>query len=386
MLCALIFKKSIKRYWNVKWQVNCVRKEFFYFIEKNNLREKRNMIDVYYRFDKNVVGALEIKFKLHFTKSEDKISTIKESCACATGLKSSNINNEKGYVSFFLFDEFVPLNKVYCDNTSVSIGTSFKGLMLWNWEKYPMALITGGIGQGKSNQMRYILSGLMSKKLSIYCVDGKGVDYIFYKNYFESYLNMKNNTVEDVINLIKIFHLQMKNRYELMEKLALEKNKKDGKIISFTFDTFNLEPVFLLLDEYNAIYTLASKNERIELDKYIGIIITLGRQAGFNIIYTTQRADATLIGGANRDNIKFKAVLGSASTESYKMMFDDKSGQLQPLRVGNAWVSMSDEVSMISIPFFDNVEGVNSDEVDVNVMPFTDDIEGACANETTLNE
>lgn len=85
----------------------------------------------------------------------------------------------------------------------------------------------------------------------------------------------------------------------------------------------NLEPNFLIFDEYVAYMEMLSAKENMAVMNKLKQIVMLGRQAGFFIILACQRPDAKYLQDGIRDQFNFRVALGRMSELGYSMMFGD---------------------------------------------------------------
>ncbi|MEG0408804.1 MAG: FtsK/SpoIIIE domain-containing protein [Bacilli bacterium] len=342
-------KKLIKEHVEELWEdwriVNEIRKTCFYYVEKD-IQDRGTLICTYKKNNQ----CIFVKVKFEKKATETTYEQFKETVAQHTSYNCSEMKFKKGYGEFYIITNFAPLYDYKVNNECVSVGTGIEGLLLWNWTEYPHALIVGDTGSGKSVYVRYILNGLFKGGHDVWCIDGKVIDYSVCKTFFEHYEPNQANK-EPILKLIRKFDWQMRKRYEDMAKLG----------ITSYLDSDELKPVFLLIDEYLVLVEqFESKanskteiSERKELENLIKNITLLGRACGYILILTMQRADAKYIGGAIRDNFLLRVALGDASSESYRMMFNQS---VKGFDKGHAWCQLANKLDVIAIPFYKSIE------------------------------
>ncbi|MEG0978033.1 MAG: FtsK/SpoIIIE domain-containing protein [Bacilli bacterium] len=320
------------------WRIiNEIRKTCFYYVEKDV--QQRGTLKCKYKLTKE---CIYVRCKFEKKATESTYEQFKETVQQHTSYNCSDMIFNKGYGEFCIIMDYPPLYEYCSDNCSVSIGTGLNGLVKWDWTEYPHALIVGETGQGKSVYIRYILNGLFASGHEVWCIDGKAIDYSLYKDYFEFY-EPNQNDKEPIMKLVRKFDWQMRQRYEEMALLG----------ISSYLENAEMKPEFLLIDEYLVLIEQCEpKTERKELEALIKNITLLGRACGFNLIITMQRADAKYITGAIRDNFMLRVLLGSASPESYRMMFNEG---LKGFEKGKGWCQLATQREVIAVPFYKTI-------------------------------
>lgn len=348
MFYLLIKKKSIKQYWRMKSDVNEVRKVMEPFSDKDK-NGRIDTMDVRYKMQEN---SIELKFKFQNIKITDRlIDNFRDGVRIQTGLNVTEIQSKRHWMYLTLFEAPIPQYRTAYTNGSVSVGTGINGLVMWNYDSSPHMLFIGETGTGKSTAIRYLLSSLLKAGLSIWCIDGKIVDYNIYQHHFERYVT--NEDVEKVASMISDFYQDMQKRYVMMQTKQVDDYRKiDG-----------MKPKFLLIDEHVSVITRIeselTKERAKTIKAMLGDVARKGRASGNQVIFSMQRPDVKFIDGEMRDNIQFRMVLGSASKESYLMAFGD--GSLRGLNQGNAWYKQGLEMSVLSIP---NYTEIRLDEVE----------------------
>lgn len=288
-----------------------------------------------------------VKVKVRFDKKAGEIvyNKFKEDVQNYTH-NTSDYEYKRGYGYFYIILDYKPLKKIVVNRHSVSIGTNYGGLYLWEFVKNPHALIVGDTGQGKSTELYYLISGLYKEKYEIYLIDGKTIDFNDCQNAFYKYIafDNKEKNYEEIINFIIDFKDDMYARLELMKKMGIKNYMKSKELM----------PVFLIFDEYLVVTDGLDKKMKDRIKTEIGTIVRTGRACGFFVVLTMQRADSEFITTSIRDNFKLKLVLGEASDISYQMMFE--SQEFKGFPVGKGWVKQGNKLDVLHVPLYEQVE------------------------------
>lgn len=174
-------------------------------------------------------------------------------------------------------------------------------------------LIIGQTGSGKSYCLYNLILQMLTKQkeYELYIADPKysGL-YTLGKKINESRVA---SSVEEIINLLRIFQNRMERRKQEFSKKLLLKLDSD-------FKDFELTPIFLIIDEYSsfrASLTRYDKKTRDYVDEVIGNVVREGRQLGCFCIIAQQQSNATNLPTEIRENMPFKIILGMAERQTY---------------------------------------------------------------------
>lgn len=339
LITWIIFKMKGKTFDDVKERyriVNEVRRTCLYYCEKD--KQLRVTLSCAYKMKDYVIT---IRLRFHKKAKKQDYENFRETLETHT-CNVSAITYKKGYAYFSVILENPPLYEFESSRVDVSIGTGSKGLFKWDWVSYPHMLVIGETGQGKSVFMRYVLNGLFSYGHEVWCIDGKVIDYAKFENSFKTYVPNSATDKKKILDVILRFRAYMKKRLEDMQKLGIYEYQENE----------DLQPKFLLIEEWIAIVETMTKEERKIFDECITEIALLGRATGYILIGTLQRGDVKFISGALRDNFMVRVVLGTASADSYKMMFEKV---LTGFKKGVAWCMLGNQLHVIRIPFFKEI-------------------------------
>lgn len=190
----------------------------------------------------------------------------------------------------------------------------------WDFVQMPHALIQGGTGSGKTLFLLSLVYSFLKLHAKVTIVDPKKLDlsYLEYVPSLEDRVFYARGGIE---RAVREFHDEMEERAEEMRRLS---NGQSG----LNYADLGLQPHFLIFDEYVAflsIYTRSQKDfqAKDELLRLLKRVLLLGRQAGFFLICTMQRADAEYFPDGMRDQFGLRVALGANSSQGYRMVFGD---------------------------------------------------------------
>ncbi|HBJ9162213.1 hypothetical protein [Listeria seeligeri] len=193
------------------------------------------------------------------------------------------------------------------ENYQIELMKNFR----WNIAKTPHALIVGGTGGGKTFFLFTILINLlkMGAKVSIYDVK-------------RSALASLNDTLPGVFVEGNKIIQNMRETYEAMiNRFNAIRSREDYKA-GEDFRYYKLKPVFVIIDEFVALQQgFVKKEDKEKFGYYLRQIVLMGREAGYFLILTTQRPDASFMPGDVRDQLGLRIALGRMSSDGYNMAF-----------------------------------------------------------------
>lgn len=271
------------------------------------INQRNNQIKIYIYLD----GS---KFQEKYVELNEKLELVYDKRIVV----DKYIENEHQVYVLKRFDEKERINFENIDEEDYSI--RFMKNMYWNFRKEPHALITGGTGSGKTYLLYYVIKEILRKGHNIKIIDPKNSDLSQFVKIDE---NLVATHKEDIIKAIKEANYEMENRYVYMNTYT-DKFGED-------FKAYNMSAYFLVIDEYSAFNSTLDAKEKKEVDGLIKNLVLKGRQAGVNIIFTTQRPDANVIDGAIRDQLHFRLGLGKMSKDGYRMLFPEENSSFQEL-------------------------------------------------------
>lgn len=332
-----IRKKSFKDFMTRKRIVNEVRKTCRDYSEKDNQNRKTLKC-----WTAQLENAVRVRVRFNKKATENEYTKFKDTIEIHTSVTTA-LQKEKGFLYFDVLVSLQPKYEFEGSRTTVSIGTGFDGLTMWDWVQYPHCLVVAETGQGKSVFVRYLLLGLFTSQTQVWLVDGKMVDYYAYRDKFDRYISNEVSNIEQVLEFVHEFRLAMLERQQKLKTLGLT---------NFA-DEPSMNSRLLILEEYIVLLDCMNKKQREAFEEDIRAILLLGRAMGFDVLVTMQRGDTAYIKGAMRDNFMCRVLLGSFSDTSSRMMFDTP---LKSLEVGKAWIQQGDRIEVTAIPYYGSLD------------------------------
>lgn len=332
-----IRKKSFKDFMTRKRIVNEVRKTCRDYSEKDNQNRKTLKC-----WTAQLENAVRVRVRFNKKATENEYTKFKDTVEIHTSVTTA-LQKEKGFLYFDVLVSLHPKYEFEGSRTTVSIGTGFDGLTMWDWVQYPHCLVVAETGQGKSVFVRYLLLGLFTSQTQVWLVDGKMVDYYAYRDKFDRYISNEVSNIEQVLEFVRDFRMAMLERQQKLKTLGLT---------NFA-DEPSMNSRIMILEEYIVLLDCMNKKQREAFEEDIRAILLLGRAMGFDLLVTMQRGDTAYIKGAMRDNFMCRVLLGSFSDTSSRMMFDTP---LKSLEVGKAWIQQGDRIEVAAIPYYGSLD------------------------------
>lgn len=276
---------------------------------------------------------IHLKFYKNGGKYTDKVADVDSALESLFSMKIKNKEDNINFVYYiFEIEQENKLSKIIFEERYSAEPIAITDKIDWDFRKNPHALIAGVTGGGKSSFLNYILFELMRRKANIYIIDIKNSDL----TKLAKRLELSNaNEVEKILELTNLVVEKMEERYKIIS------NDFDNMESDFT--TYNWEPIFLIADEIGSLGTGYSKLEKEQIKKInfnIGIIAKKGRQAGVNLIVSTQQMNSNNISTETRDQLGLRVLLGNGKSENIKMVFGEIENKLDilPNEPGNGYI------------------------------------------------
>lgn len=189
----------------------------------------------------------------------------------------------------------------------------------WDFINDPHLLVAGGTGGGKTVLLRSILKCLAAIGVADIC-DPKRADFVT----MADLPAFQNRIVFEKVDIIAKFENAitiMYARYDFIRKEMKRLGHKDmGK-----FYDYGLEPYFFICDEYNALMSSLSYQERDIVENAFTQYILLGRQVGCNTIIAMQKPSADDLPTKIRSNMMHHISVGRLDDGGYMMLFGDEN-------------------------------------------------------------
>lgn len=297
---------------------------------------------VYYR---NRKGKIEITFRLDGSRCHERFLYMTDHLSAMFDMEVTEAKRRTWYMVYTLED--VSKSRLYLGKDEIVYGKNeiplMKGIS-WNFKRAPHALVTGITGGGKSFFLQYLINSLETMDVSIKIIDPKRADLYNLHNL----LGDENvaYAAGRIMRLLREAVEEMEERYAGME----------GKPFGTDYESMGFQPQFIIFDEFVAfIQTVDRAEERKKLLGYLAQIVLKGRQAGVFLIFATQRADASCLPGAIRDNLGLRVSLGALEMVGYRMTFGDVDRSLEKFGPGHGYVFISGVTGTVRefyAPFF----------------------------------
>ncbi|HEP3126684.1 TPA: cell division protein FtsK [Streptococcus pyogenes] len=189
----------------------------------------------------------------------------------------------------------------------------------WDFINDPHLLVAGGTGGGKTVLLRSILKCLATIGVADIC-DPKRADFVT----MADLPAFRGRIVFEKVDIIAKFENAitiMYARYDFIRKEMKRLGHKDmGK-----FYDYGLEPYFFICDEYNALMSSLSYQERDIVENAFTQYILLGRQVGCNAIIAMQKPSADDLPTKIRSNMMHHISVGRLDDGGYMMLFGDEN-------------------------------------------------------------
>lgn len=242
----------------------------------------------------------------------------------------------------------------------------FSDRYVWNFRTSPHGLITGITGSGKTFLFAYLIIVFLKIRASFRIIDPKRADLAYLEKYFGKDVVFERSQAMRIL----------REAYDFIDERMTAFKQRDDYKWGEDYSYYGVKPFFIVLDEAAAFVATLDKKLKEEYDKYVVKIILEGRQAGVFIIFAMQRADTGFISGALRDQLGLRMVLGQASNDAYKMVFDDSGKGLVLEDVNNGFVKDLKMLKPIEfqtpyldidfIPVLESLIGYKADKVDLD--------------------
>lgn len=278
----------------------------------------------------------------------------------------TKINWEMGFISY----EFLSNNlskRISFEKVSASDGkiTLMNGVV-WEYDKLPHMLITGGTGGGKTYFIYALLYALVQEG-RVHIADPKMADLAEFAN-FKAFKGLVVHDKADILEMVK-------EAVELMDKRYIYMKQQDNYTVGKNYRYYGMEPEFIIIDELSAFVSVLSSMEDMQFQDTLTPLVLKARQAGVYFIGATQRPDANTLPGQIRDNLLCRVSLGRLSPIGYEMTFPDSKDKAFVNKdvIGRGYIDIG---TGIPIEFYSPLVNKKFDFVEhfknIPPMPFTD--------------
>lgn len=208
-------------------------------------------------------------------------------------------------------------------NNSIQLDTE----KIWHYNTSPHALVAGATGSGKTYMLYYLMLQHAQHGAEIYVLDPKRSDLSSLIHFIPEGHNHIAMTPNQICSVLRKINDEMNSRYE--------KYFSNTTQMGVNYEHFNLQPIVIYFDEI-AAFMEEDKKLGKEADAYLKQLLFKGRQAGIQVVLSTQKPSAEAIPTAIRDQIGLRIALGKMSKAGYKMTLGDDWEELPSAETGIA--------------------------------------------------
>ncbi|HFJ5518487.1 TPA: FtsK/SpoIIIE domain-containing protein [Enterococcus faecium] len=269
----------------------------------------RSFPKIYYRMDH---GLVHILVEITLGKYQEQLLHLEKKLE--SGLYCELVEKElkDSFVEYTLLYDTIA-NRIAIEEVTVENGAmKLMKNVFWEFDALPHLLIAGGTGSGKTYFLLTMIEALLQSRANLFILDPKNADLADLETVMDQVYYQK----EEISACVNDFYERMLERSTEMKKLP---NYKTGENYAY----LDLEPNFLVFDEYVAYFEMLSTKESMEVMSKIKQIVMLGRQVGFFLILACQRPDAKYLQDGIRDQFNARIALGRMSELGWSMMFGD---------------------------------------------------------------
>lgn len=188
-------------------------------------------------------------------------------------------------------------NKIITNYNPISI---YPGVV-WNIVGEAIhTLIIAPSGAGKTMFLFYLIGMLLKRGHMVYVVDAKNSAFGMFCRHIG--LQVATNT-QEVVKMLKALVGEMQEIYAT--------HFADGEAsVDADFSTLSIKGHFLVFDEVLSVLSSAGKKEKTEIESLLGQLALLGRAAGFGLVITSQKLNATDLSKNITEQCQTRIILG----------------------------------------------------------------------------
>lgn len=160
-------------------------------------------------------------------------------------------------------------------------------------------LLIAPTGAGKTRLLTYLGIMALKRKHKLYVIDAKNSDFGMIFRYAGVPVATK---IKEIIQMLTEFVQKMEKRYSILYPA----NGSKG----LDFREKGLPGQILIFDEILSVLLFADKKDKAEIERLLGQIALKGRAAGFAVIFTAQKLNATDLCKAITDQCQTRIILG----------------------------------------------------------------------------
>lgn len=176
--------------------------------------------------------------------------------------------------------------------------------VIWNFISEALhILLIAPSGAGKTCLLRYFGGMILKRRHNLYVIDAKNSD--FGRLFRHAGVPVATNK-EEIIRLLTELVEKMEERYA---------TSYADDFSGANFQEKGMQGYFLIFDEILAVLSFVEKKEKEQIEKLLGQIALKGRAAGFSLIITAQKLNATDLPKAITEQCQTRIILGGNVSE-----------------------------------------------------------------------
>lgn len=164
-------------------------------------------------------------------------------------------------------------------------------------------LLIAPSGAGKTRLLTYLGGMILKRQHRLYVIDAKNSDFGMIFRHAGVPVATKK---EEIIQLLTELVQEMEKRYSTFST---------GDSAGADFQGKGMQGHFLIFDEILSVLSSADKKDKAEIERLLGQIALKGRAAGFSIIITAQKLNATDLPKAITEQCQTRIILGGLVSE-----------------------------------------------------------------------
>lgn len=164
-------------------------------------------------------------------------------------------------------------------------------------------LLIAPSGAGKTRLLAYLGGMVLKRQHRLYVIDAKNSDFGMIFRHAGIPVATK---IEEIIQLLTELVREMEKRYS-----TFYTDDSSGA----DFQDKGMQGHFLIFDEILSVLSSAGKKDKAEIERLLGQIALKGRAAGFSIIITAQKLNATDLPKAITEQCQTRIILGGLVSE-----------------------------------------------------------------------
>ena len=165
-------------------------------------------------------------------------------------------------------------------------------------------LLIAPSGAGKTRLLTYLGGMILKRQHKLHVIDAKNSDFGMVFQYAGVPVAIK---IEKIIQMLTELVQEMEERYAILYQ------HDDSRGLDFREK--GMPGHFLIFDEILSVLSYADKKDKAEIERLLGQIALKGRAAGFSIIITAQKLNATDLSKAITEQCQTRIILGKVVSE-----------------------------------------------------------------------